>query len=1011
MLGKWKEYRTIKKSILFDPAYYLLNNPDVRDADIDPLLHFIDYGWKEGRNPSQKFNTRYYLETNPDVKLSGVNPLVHYLQHGQKEGREITPDAKKAVKVLSSDTDGIPANTQNLISEKRKQISDVIDLLYLEPHIPSISLEKPIDILIPVYDGGDFLDLLLAGIVRNTFIPYRLLILYDANRAPSAPFVLEEFKNKNPGVDLTLIENEDGSGFVKTVNKLVALAQNHFVILYADAEVPPHWLERLIHPILTGEDVASAVPFTNGAGFYGFQDLFQENPAFKNMDTAALDLFFQYVNFEKNYAVVPPAGGFCMAVNKGLYDKIGIFDESFGEGPAAENDWCLRAVQAGCRNILVPNLFVARRPAEILSNVEQEQLVARNSELLGNKHPEYFPLAADFIQRDPFKYLRTVLKIKVLSSLHQLKIALNDSSGGEADVYSKKMLSKESLSAFIVPGNTMSEGYHIEFCGQEMAEISFDMGNSRDLERVIRHFTVDEIIIHGLVGYPKPKILDLVDFLSGLKKNNDRLVLTCVVHDYFSVCPIRDLLDHEIKYCGVPSDLNYCNKCLAINPLMKFAVPYVQADYPNLTIALWRQKFGDLLACSSGIICFSQNSIEILQKAYPDLPSDKFEIASHPVDQLRPVVIHKTSEMINVAILDHITIKNGAQMISQLASYVDYYNLNIRFHIFGNVLEPAESFGLLKPLVRHAEFQTSDLPNLMEDNEIDLVLAPSIYPQTFLYAIEAAMRMHLPVAVFDIGASVERVKFYDMGMVLRQQDPKYMVEAMGEYLNKKISLSFGAKEDVVFVCVSNNDLVYARGVLSFAYMTEHKILKYDNKETNTSIPARYNHAIDELLGTNYRGWVFFVHNDFSILESVDGMLEELDPSHLYGPIGAVLEDGVKRMIGQILQGHNGGLIYHGSRVTGPTLVDTVDCQCLLVHTDLLKKYGLRFDEHEILAFHQYVEDFCINANVNFAIRTYAVPIKCKHVSRGSLNRGFDLAMDYINSKYPDKKWAGTCTHL
>ena len=310
MLGKWKEYRTIKKSILFDPAYYLLNNPDVRDADIDPLLHFIDYGWKEGRNPSQKFNTRYYLETNLDVKQSGINPLVHYLWHGQKQGREITPDAKKAVKVLSSDTDGIPANTQNLISEKRRQISNVIDLLYLEPHIPSIPLEKPIDILIPVYDGGDFLDLLLAGIVRNTFIPYRLLILYDANRAPSTHLILKEFKDKNPGVDLTLIESKDGSGFVQTVNKLVGLAQNHFVILYAHAEVPPHWLERLIHPILTGQDVASVVPFTNGTGLYDFQDLFQEDPVFKNMDTAALDLFFQYVNFEKIMRLCRRRAGF-----------------------------------------------------------------------------------------------------------------------------------------------------------------------------------------------------------------------------------------------------------------------------------------------------------------------------------------------------------------------------------------------------------------------------------------------------------------------------------------------------------------------------------------------------------------------------------------------------------------------------------------------------------------------------------------------------------------------------
>jgi len=87
MLAKWKEYRIIKKSGLFDPAYYLLNNPDVRNADVDPLSHFIKQGWKEGRQPSAIFDTNFYLQKNPDVNHSGINPLIHYLKHGKKEGR------------------------------------------------------------------------------------------------------------------------------------------------------------------------------------------------------------------------------------------------------------------------------------------------------------------------------------------------------------------------------------------------------------------------------------------------------------------------------------------------------------------------------------------------------------------------------------------------------------------------------------------------------------------------------------------------------------------------------------------------------------------------------------------------------------------------------------------------------------------------------------------------------------------------------------------------------------
>jgi FMN phosphatase YigB (HAD superfamily) len=86
-LKKWMDYRLIEQSGFFDPAYYLLTYPDCRRADVDPLWHFIEHGWREGRNPSAKFDTAYYLRVNLDVKQVGVNPLVHYLQNGQWEGR------------------------------------------------------------------------------------------------------------------------------------------------------------------------------------------------------------------------------------------------------------------------------------------------------------------------------------------------------------------------------------------------------------------------------------------------------------------------------------------------------------------------------------------------------------------------------------------------------------------------------------------------------------------------------------------------------------------------------------------------------------------------------------------------------------------------------------------------------------------------------------------------------------------------------------------------------------
>ncbi len=82
---------------LFDGAYYLAHNPDVAAAGVDPLQHYLAYGWKEGRDPSAYFDTGYYLEQNPDIAAAGVNPLLHFEAYGWKEGRQpslVFDDAK-----------------------------------------------------------------------------------------------------------------------------------------------------------------------------------------------------------------------------------------------------------------------------------------------------------------------------------------------------------------------------------------------------------------------------------------------------------------------------------------------------------------------------------------------------------------------------------------------------------------------------------------------------------------------------------------------------------------------------------------------------------------------------------------------------------------------------------------------------------------------------------------------------------------------------------------------------
>lgn len=73
----------------FDGAFYLEGNPDVRDAGLDPLDHYISNGWREGRDPAPWFSILDYLAANPDVAAQGVEPFGHYLREGNQAGRRL----------------------------------------------------------------------------------------------------------------------------------------------------------------------------------------------------------------------------------------------------------------------------------------------------------------------------------------------------------------------------------------------------------------------------------------------------------------------------------------------------------------------------------------------------------------------------------------------------------------------------------------------------------------------------------------------------------------------------------------------------------------------------------------------------------------------------------------------------------------------------------------------------------------------------------------------------------
>ena len=101
------------------------------------------------------------------------------------------------------------------------------------------------------------------------------------------------------------------------------------------------------------------------------------------------------------------------------------------------------------------------------------------------------------------------------------------------------------------------------------------------------------------------------------------------------------------------------------------------------------------------------------------------------------------------------------------------------------------------------------------EEDIDLFFIPSIWPETFSYTTSEIMSMHMPVAVFPIGAPVERVKHYEKGLVLKETDAKSALKELWEFAEHTL------KWQQIPVC--EKKILFVGEEISFAsrYRVEH----------------------------------------------------------------------------------------------------------------------------------------------------------------------------------------------
>lgn len=83
-----REYITVRAHL--NVSWYISSNPDVANADADPIAHYLEWGAYEGRWPTPLFDDEWYRFAFPDYSHHTRLPFVDFILRGEKAG--LTPN-------------------------------------------------------------------------------------------------------------------------------------------------------------------------------------------------------------------------------------------------------------------------------------------------------------------------------------------------------------------------------------------------------------------------------------------------------------------------------------------------------------------------------------------------------------------------------------------------------------------------------------------------------------------------------------------------------------------------------------------------------------------------------------------------------------------------------------------------------------------------------------------------------------------------------------------------------
>ena len=330
-------------------------------------------------------------------------------------------------------------------------------------------------------------------------------------------------------------------------------------------------------------------------------------------------------------------------------------------------------------------------------------------------------------------------------------IVFDHNIGGGTNRYSRELINTLLIdNSSVIRIYHANESWFVEWVDVDDGLI-FSASNEVELFETLTKLGSKNIIVNSLYGYPNVNevIGRIIQLVQLLKANLDYKA-----HDFYAICASQHLIDLNERYCGVPANHSDCNACLKKNP-----AAYWASTQP-VDIDEWRSPFANLFDVADIISVFDPSSIEILHKAFL-LKDNNLKVIPHSDNYFNCANPVALSSQLHIGVLGTLIPVKGASVVNELAEYFVKQGISTPITVVGpSLVSTMPGIRVLGP------YENNDLPEILSREGINVILMPTIVPETFSYTISESIKMGLPIVAFDIGAQGGRVKQYELGKVI-----------------------------------------------------------------------------------------------------------------------------------------------------------------------------------------------------------------------------------------------------